>query len=133
MKIVLCVLAVVVGISTVDAGCCWKVKVAGTKGYGYINHNDEVYKVYKMEPGWVNGRPHYTSVDQKHSISYCKGTNKAQWVIQSASATRGKCEGLIFTNDDNQCVTDINYTWKFLNSRKKWMSAQKSLSVWCET
>jgi len=127
-------LSVVASISSVDAGCCWKVSVARTKGYGKISNNAGMYGVYKMDSGWVNGKPHYTSVNGKYAIAYCKESDKDQWVIQTRDDDRrGDCHGVAYTNDDHSCVSDVKYTWHYLSANSGWLLAEKSLSVWCET
>ena len=56
--------------------CCWRIKVAFTNGHSdtpvYKLHR-YIYGYYEMEPGLVNGRPHYSSIhgDGLFALAFC--------------------------------------------------------------
>ena len=71
-------------------GCCYRVKVAFTKGRsnGAYKLHPYAFGYYKLEPGSVKGHPHYTSEDGRFALAYCGDS----WWVQLAS-NRGECRG----------------------------------------
>ena len=55
------------------SGCCFRVKVGFTRGQrgGAFKLHPYMFTYYRMEPGMINGRNHYTSEDGRFAISYC--------------------------------------------------------------
>ena len=58
---------------TLISGCCFRVKVGFTRGQrgGAFKLHPYMFTYYRMEPGMINGRNHYTSEDGRFAISYC--------------------------------------------------------------
>ena len=54
-------------------GCCWRVKLAFTKGHanGSYKLHSYMFSYYTMESGLINGRNHYTSTDGRFAIAFC--------------------------------------------------------------
>ena len=75
---------------TIILDCCWKVKVAFTKGHsnGAFRLHRYMFGAFTMEPGTVNGRNHYTSENGRFAIAFCGDS----WWIQ-ATKNRGECKG----------------------------------------
>ena len=60
-------------ISFSTSGCCYRVKVGFTRGQqgGAFKLHPYMFTYYRMEPGMINGRNHYTSEDGRFAVSYC--------------------------------------------------------------
>merc|ERR1712083_1007383 len=99
----------------IDQSCCWMVRLWFTiKNYSWNLHSSK-FGYYKMEPGLVNGRPHYTSLfaNGKYALAFC-GTH---WNVQLASH-RGLCRGFIsYGGHNNECPHYPSYQWKYLQHR----------------
>ena len=118
------------------SGCCWKVKVAFTKGHaetsGAYKLHKYMYGYYKMEPGLVNGHNHYTSLhgNGQFAIAFCGDS----WWIQLAE-NRGECLGWSHSGwKTPDCVHDVDYTWKYyVPILDQFLEAEKGLSIWCKS
>ena len=86
-----------------------------------------------MEPGFLNGRNHYTIIDDDGN----KG-RFALWFAQDTwflgkTEERGQHKGFMHSGfKTDQCVHDIGYTWRYYdNSNRQWVNAEQGLKAWC--
>jgi len=86
--------------------CCTKVKLSGD-GEAFLEH-PKLYQVYMIEPGYINGKPHYTSEDGAYALRWT-GTS---WSIGTAKH-RLTDKGLLATNEDTQCPNQTGSTWEY--------------------
>ena len=51
--------------------CCSKIEAKYLSGDGeaYLEY-PKLYQEYKIEPGYINGKPHYTSDDGKYALRW---------------------------------------------------------------
>ena len=60
--------------------CCTKIEVIG--GGRAKEKQSLIFTTYTMEPDFVNGHPHYTSLDGSWAIAFNQDHN--EWKIQPA-------------------------------------------------
>jgi len=118
--------------------CCWKLHVDYRREHsGDTQHKNKAkdaipfaYQHYQQEPGLVNGRPHWTSLDKKRAIWW--SSSKGVWIIGNASG-RGQNPAFAYASvpwwQSDSCPM-VGYRWKYLDSGK-WKDADDSLSIWC--
>ena len=112
--------------------CCWMIRVwYSSKTEATTLHADKL-GYYKMEPGLVRGRPHYTSIfaNGMYAIAFC-GTH---WNVQRSSE-RGQCRGfLTYPGRNNQCPHYPAYSWQYyIYTTGKWENANRGVSIWCKS
>ena len=106
--------------------------MAFTRGYlnGAYKLHHYLFGLYVMNPGLINGRPHYTSESGDFVLAFCGDS----WWIQTAKI-KGSCQGWAFSGwKDDLCPHHINYSWRYyIPVIQEFIQADKGLSIWCSS
>ena len=103
-----------------DVHCCPRLAIeSSAEGDGTTSNvrkaHPRVFTTYEMEPGMVNDRHHYTSMEGEFALAY--NPENAAWWIQ-LERDRGDLRGLAFVNSSATCVHDTR--------GQEWMYAEGS-------
>merc|ERR1711963_170350 len=114
--------------------CCWKVHATFTNGHknDFFTHHSAAIGDYEMNPGFVNGKVHYTSTfdNGKYGIWF---SDLGSWMVGN-STKRGQDIGFLFNRTPDKCPHHMVYDWKyFIPEYKTWANANEGFSIWCKS
>jgi len=115
-----------------DGNCCYKVKLTyccGNTDKAYDEHKN-LYTEYTVEPGLVNGKPHYTF--DGWIYNYAIWYSGDAWVIGETD-DRGSTRGYMRNHGNNSCPNEMGYDWEYALPNHGWLDAGKSLTLKCTT
>ena len=113
--------------------CCFQVKIETYEKNDVWKQHRDIFGIYEIESGAVNGKPHYSSM--LHSGKFGIWHNKDNKLIVGLThqGHRGAIGGFAYNDnrDNHNCPYGPAFDWFYVNATGYWKEACDGLTISC--
>jgi hypothetical protein len=116
----------------ISGSCSFRVEVKNEDKNDVWKQHKQIFGVYEIKAGTVNGKPHYSSIFATGKFGIWHNEyNKLIIGLTNCSSDYGATGGFAYNDnhDNHDCPYGPSFDWFYLDVSKNWQEADEGLTI----